>query len=70
MSLLCTCSGCKHFRIVRDGDAGQGECKRFPPTLRLVPVSDPLRGQGLVAQSHYARTRTDWTCGEFEGVKP
>lgn len=68
MSLLCTCSSCKHFRLVREEEAGGGECRRFPPTLHFLPSMVSTRAGAVMVQSHYARMRTDWTCGEWGGV--
>jgi hypothetical protein len=58
------CSDCKHYHKT---DIAQGECKRYPPTILVVPTPayGAMQGQASLA-GMFPPTKSDNWCGEHE----
>lgn len=56
-----SCGSCKHWLA---GSDGEGECRRLPPQVQMVPVQT-LTGPSLASIGFFPRTRSDIYCGEY-----
>jgi len=57
-----TCSTCKHYRAITS-DAP--ECRRFPPTVHLLPTQNHLGQVIPMPATIFPQPSPDWHCGEY-----
>jgi len=59
------CAKCPHWNFRNENPQGEkaGECRYNPPVLMLVPFADPLRGNGIRAESHFPLIADVGWCG-------
>jgi len=64
MPIEKVCRACKNAH--RTNELNQFECRRYPPSMFLVPVQT-LEGQGAGFQSVYTIVMGEAWCGEWMG---
>jgi len=55
------CASCVHY-VAEDEE--RGHCRRFPPTVFVVPTQNMLQQTGLAPVSFYPPTLAGHGCGE------
>lgn len=59
------CEGCRYWRAARTSVVDDGFCRRYPPTLLVVPAAS-LADDGVDIDSLYPRVAAYMWCGEWK----
>lgn len=63
------CETCLHFKNLGNNIQGIGECRRYPPSVSLIAIPDPISGKASPKPiSHWPPVRRNHYCGEYTPI--